>query len=54
MCPVTVRGWGRSAGGRERLQQKTARPRGSGQAYRPQERLIVLMLMEEAAGTGTV
>jgi hypothetical protein len=26
----------------------------SGGAYRPQERLIVLMLMEEAASTGTV
>jgi len=27
---------------------------GSGRVYRPQERLIVLMLMEEAASTGTV
>src|SRR5665647_2539701 len=54
MCPVTVRGWGRSAGGRERWQRKRARPRGSGRVYRPQERLIVLMLMEEAASMGTV
>ena len=45
----------RTASGRARvlLGEEPGREEG-GRAYRPQERLIVLMLIEGVAGTGTV